>query len=81
MSVKTVNKTKSAFVLMLFQPDFFVNYQLSQRPTDPDDEAANEYDNKCKLSFKSCLHAFRNMRQVGAELEFFIVLIQFPVLL
>lgn len=56
LSLRTANLTKSAFAMILFYPDFFLDYNV-RRDDDP-------LENQCKLSMKSCLGVFRNMKQV-----------------
>lgn len=72
LSIRTVNRTKSAFAMILFNQDFFSNYDMT--PTAPPAADAMEtdastvvdsgFDNKCKVSVKSLLSVFKNMRQV-----------------
>lgn len=59
MSLRTTNKSKSAYAIITFHTSFFIDYQI----TEPDDN--DEYANKCKISMKSCVNIFRNMKQVG----------------
>lgn len=68
LSIRTVNKTSSAFALMLFHCNFFSAY-------DVDTTSDNEYENKCKISMKSAMGAFRNMKQVAFD-NFFTKLLQ-----
>lgn len=53
LSMRTVNMTKSAFSSVLFNLDFFSSFDV---------KSAEE--TQCKLSMKSCLGVFRNMKQV-----------------
>lgn len=66
LSIRTVNRTKSAFAMILFRPDFFTIYDMSLEAgvnSEADDDA-DDFANKCKISAKSCLNVFKNMRQV-----------------
>lgn len=58
LSLRTVNMTKSGFATILFNLDFFTSFSVKSNPNDP-------YENQCKLSMKSCLGVFRNMKKVG----------------
>lgn len=60
LSLRTVNSTKSAFAMILFKVDFFINF-IVKSSDDP-------FDNRCKLLMKSCLGVFRNMKQVNSLL-------------
>lgn len=55
LSLRTVNMTKSAFSSILFNLDFFLSFVVKSKTAD---------DNQCKLSMKSCVGVFRNMKQV-----------------
>lgn len=55
LSLRTVNMTKSAFSSILFNLDFFSSFVAKSKTSD---------ENQCKLSMKSCLGVFRNMKQV-----------------
>lgn len=55
LSLRTVNMTKSAFSSILFSLDFFSSFVVKSKKID---------ENQCKLSMKSCLGVFRNMKQV-----------------
>lgn len=55
LSLRTVNMTKSAFSSILFNLDFFSSFVVKSKATTA---------NQCKLSMKSCLGVFRNMKQV-----------------
>lgn len=64
LSIRTVNSTKSAFAMILFQPAFFTEFNIA----DSEDILAN----MCKLSLKSLLGVFKNMRLVS---EIIIILL------
>lgn len=55
LSLRTVNMTKSAFSSILFNLDFFLSFIVKSTTAD---------DNQCKLSMKSCVGVFRNLKQV-----------------
>ncbi|XP_055306605.1 cell cycle checkpoint control protein RAD9A [Sitodiplosis mosellana] len=55
LSLRTVNMTKSAFASIVFNLDFFSSFMVKSK---------NVEENQCKLSMKSCLGVFRNMKQV-----------------
>lgn len=61
LALRTVNLTKSSFAMILFNLDFFTSFTVKSNPSDP-------YENQCKLSMKSCLGVFRNMKQVSVVL-------------
>lgn len=61
LSLRTVNMTKSGFAMILFNMDFFSSFTVKSNTDD-------EYENQCKLSMKSCLGVFRNMKQVNIHL-------------
>lgn len=61
LSLRTVNAVSSAFANLTFMPQFFDEFHL----TDSEDQLANT----CKLSLKSCLGVFRNMKQVDTQFE------------
>lgn len=56
LSLRTVNMTKSAFASILFTRDFFSTFTVDSK---------NVEDSQCKLSMKSCIGVFRNMKQVN----------------
>lgn len=56
LSLRTVNMTKSAFASISFNQDFFSSFIVKSK---------NIEDNQCKLSMKSCVGVFRNMKQVS----------------
>lgn len=58
LSLRTVNMTKSAFASISFNQDFFSSFSVKSK---------NIEDNQCKLSMKSCVGVFRNMKQVSDE--------------
>lgn len=55
LSLRTVNMTKSAFALIRFNLDFFSSFVVKSKTLE---------ESQCKLSMKSCLGVFRNMKQV-----------------
>lgn len=61
LSLRTVNMTKSAYASINFDLDFFSSFVV---------KAKNADENHCKLSMKSCLGIFRNMKQVCILLLF-----------
>lgn len=63
LSLRTVNMTKSAFASINFNLDFFSSFVAKSKNPD---------DNQCKLSMKSCLGVFRNMKQVCIFPDFFL---------
>lgn len=56
LSLRTVNMTKSAFASISFNRDFFSSFIVKSQ---------NIEENQCKLSMKSCVGVFRNMKQVS----------------
>lgn len=52
-----MNASKSTFAIIKFSQDFFVSYTVKQ-------SRSNDFENQCKLTIKSCLGAFRNMKHV-----------------
>lgn len=59
LSLRTINMTKSAFSMIMFNMDFFTSFRINPK--------ADEFENQCKLSMKSCLSVFRNMKQVCTQ--------------
>lgn len=57
LSIRTVNSTKSAFAMILFQPAFFIEFNIA--------DSEDILSNMCKLSLKSLLGVFKNMRLVN----------------
>lgn len=55
--LRTVNDSQTAFAVLNFETGFFTDFKI-------DRSNADEYCNKCKVSMKSCLGVFKNMRQV-----------------
>lgn len=55
--LRTVNDSQTAFAVMSFETGFFSDFKIDRTNSD-------EYCNKCKVSMKSCLGVFKNMRQV-----------------
>lgn len=55
--MSTVNASKSAFAVIKFDRNFFVSFTVNE-------ENSAQYENQCKLTIKSCLGAFRNMKHV-----------------
>ena len=67
LSLRTVNMTKSAFAAIVFNLDFFSSFVVKSK---------NPEENQCKLSMKSCLGVFRNMKQVRCppiSFDFFFI--------
>lgn len=64
LSIRTVNRTKSAFAMILFHRDFFTSYDMSVDNNHAATDDVDDFANKCKISAKSCLNVFKNMRQV-----------------
>lgn len=60
LSLRTVNMTKSAFSSIIFNLEFFSSFVVKSKTTD---------ENQCKLSMKSCLGVFRNMKQVYSSVH------------
>lgn len=56
LSIRTVNRTKSAFAMILFRPEFFTSYDMAA--------ASSTAANHCKVSVKSCMSVFKSMRNV-----------------
>lgn len=56
LTLRTTNLSTSAFAIFTFKPNFFYEFVVS----DSNDVEANS----CKLLLKTCLGAFRNMKQV-----------------
>lgn len=48
---------------MLFKLNFFTTYKASDSSNSDDDTDMNEH-NKCRISMKSCLNVFKNMKEV-----------------
>lgn len=61
LSLRTVNNARSAFSIITFSPEFFTEYHSTTIADNPDDI---EFENKCKVSIKSCLDVLKNMKQV-----------------
>lgn len=59
--LRTVNDSQTAFAVMTFETGFFTDFKIDRSNTD-------EFCNKCKVSMKSCLSVFKNMRQVTLDL-------------
>lgn len=55
--LRTVNDSQTAFAVMNFETGFFTDFKIDRSDSD-------EYSNKCKVSMRSCLGVFKNMRQV-----------------
>lgn len=55
--LRTVNDSQTAFAVMTFETGFFTDFKIDRSNSD-------EFCNKCKVSMKSCLSVFKNMRQV-----------------
>lgn len=56
LSVVTINSSKSAYASFVFSKSFFINFVVND--TNDDD------GNKCRISMKSVLSVFKNMKQV-----------------
>lgn len=59
--LRSVNEPRTAFALMKFEAGFFTEFKIDRSTTD-------DFCNKCKISMKSCLGVFKNMRQVRGKL-------------
>ncbi|KAJ6646896.1 Cell cycle checkpoint control protein RAD9A, partial [Pseudolycoriella hygida] len=57
LTLRTVNDSQTAFSVMNFETGFFTDFKI-------DRSDSHEFGNKCKVSMKSCLGVFKNMRQV-----------------
>lgn len=55
--LRTVNDPQTAFAVMNFETGFFTAFKI-------DRSNSGEFCNKCKVSMRSCLGVFKNMRQV-----------------
>lgn len=62
LTLRTVNDSQTAFAVMNFEIGFFTDFKIDRSNSD-------EYSNKCKISMKSCLGVFKNMRQVGKRFD------------
>lgn len=58
LSVVTINSSKSAYASFVFSNSFFINFIRNDAGVDAGD------GNKCRISMKSVLSVFKNMKQV-----------------